>query len=264
MRFFAHLILVLRLLKQPLPSYATNRILEAYVHVLEANDQDENLIAFYASCLEEESAVESYARFLLSELPMSCLESRFMTDEIAVPLSAFGPDSDVSSRHAALRKCLDHNLSLPAIARRTVTLILSSAISSPPTLPNSARAQAIDAYARVDERQLELIRSLEWLTAEKETYLDALGEANALTRYFLGKITKFGLILAYVANDISLSNSYRYTTCRSRSPSISSLRSPPYLRFLLSFFDSGRSTPDQRTLRLYHSVHLPRSSPPIQ
>lgn len=67
LRFFAHLILVLRLLKQPLPSYAANRILEAYVHVLEANDQDEDLIAFYASCLEEESAVESYARFLLSE-----------------------------------------------------------------------------------------------------------------------------------------------------------------------------------------------------
>ncbi|GAA5834612.1 hypothetical protein JCM3766R1_003616 [Sporobolomyces carnicolor] len=163
LRFFAHLILVLRLLKQPLPAYAANRILEAYVHVLEANDQDENLIAFYASCLEEESAVESYARFLLT----------------------FGPDSDLASRHLALRKCLDHNLSLPAIARRTVTLILSSALSSPPPLPASARAQAVDAYARVDGRQLELIRSLEWLTAEKETYLDALSEANALARYFL-------------------------------------------------------------------------------
>ncbi|GAA5960795.1 hypothetical protein JCM3765_000820 [Sporobolomyces pararoseus] len=163
LRFFAHLILVLRLLKQPLPSYAANRILEAYVHVLEANDQDENLIAFYASCLEEESAVESYARFLLT----------------------FGPDSDVSSRHLALRKSLDHGLSLPAIARRTVTLVLSSALSAPPPLPTSARAQAVDAYARIDARQLELIRSLEWLTAEKETYLDALSEANALTRYFL-------------------------------------------------------------------------------
>ncbi|GAA5895279.1 Nup84p [Sporobolomyces salmoneus] len=163
LRFFAHLILVLRLLKQPLPSYAANRILEAYVHVLEANDQDENLIAFYASCLEEESAVESYARFLLT----------------------FGPDSDVSARHLALRKCLEHNLSLPAIAKRTVTLILSSALSSPPPLATSAREQAVDAYARVDGRQLELIRSLEWLTAEKETYIDALSEANALARYFL-------------------------------------------------------------------------------
>lgn len=66
LRFFSHLILVLRLLKQPLPEDAANRILEAYVHVLEAHDQDENLIAFYASNLEQQSAVESYARFLLS------------------------------------------------------------------------------------------------------------------------------------------------------------------------------------------------------
>ncbi|GAA5888035.1 hypothetical protein JCM5296_005411 [Sporobolomyces johnsonii] len=163
LRFFAHLILVLRLLKQPLPDYAANRILEAYVHVLEANDADENLIAFYASNLEESSAVESYARFLLT----------------------FGPDSDIASRHLALRKSLEHSLSLPSIARRTVSLILSSALSSPAPLPTSARAQAVDAYARVDARQLELIRSLEWLTAEKETYVDALGQANALMRYFL-------------------------------------------------------------------------------
>jgi nuclear pore complex protein Nup107 len=149
------------------------------------------LIAFYASCLEEESAVESYARFLLSKHFLRSLRapSNSLTD-LYLAGSAFGPDSDVSSRHLALRKCLDHNLSLPAIARRTVTLILSSALSSPPPLPASARAQAIDAYARVDGRQLELIRSLEWLTAEKETYLDALSEANALTRYFLGESTE--------------------------------------------------------------------------
>jgi hypothetical protein len=30
-----------------------------------------------------------------------------------------------------------------------------------------------------------LIRSLEWLTAEKETYEDAIKEANALARWFL-------------------------------------------------------------------------------
>lgn len=39
LRFFAHLVLVLRLMDQPLPSFAANRVLEAYVKVLEANDQ---------------------------------------------------------------------------------------------------------------------------------------------------------------------------------------------------------------------------------
>ncbi|GAA5998533.1 Nup84p [Rhodotorula paludigena] len=164
LRFFSHLILVLRLLKQPLPDYAANRILEAYVHVLEAHDQDENLIAFYASNLEQQSAVESYARFLLT----------------------FGPESDVNARHLALRKSREHGLSLPLIARRTVELVLSSALESlPPAALAGSAQRAIDAYARVDAQQLELIRSLEWLKAEKETYEDAVKEANALARWFL-------------------------------------------------------------------------------
>ncbi|GAA5880076.1 hypothetical protein JCM3774_003301 [Rhodotorula dairenensis] len=162
LRFFSHLVLVLRKLNEPLPEYAANRILEAYVHVLEAHDQDEDLIAFYASHLEKQSAIESYARFLLT----------------------FGPDSDIHARQAALRKSREHGLSLPLIARRTVELILSSALASlPPSyiLP----ASGLNAFGRLDPRHLELIRSLEWLTAEQETYGDAIQEANALTRWFL-------------------------------------------------------------------------------
>jgi nuclear pore complex protein Nup107 len=66
LRFFAHLVLIMRLLKQAVPEYAANRILEAYVKVLEATNQDENLIAFYASNLDDDRAVESYAQFLIS------------------------------------------------------------------------------------------------------------------------------------------------------------------------------------------------------
>ncbi|BGP56625.1 hypothetical protein JCM8202_000189 [Rhodotorula sphaerocarpa] len=162
LRFFSHLVLVLRMLKQPLPEFASNRILEAYVHVLEANDQDEDLIAFYASHLEKQSAIESYARFLLT----------------------FDPESDIHARQAALRKSREHGLSLSLIARRTVELILSSTLA---TLPPSfiLPASGLNAFGRLDGRQLDLIRSLEWLTAEQETYQDAIQEANALTRWFL-------------------------------------------------------------------------------
>ncbi|KPV74234.1 uncharacterized protein RHOBADRAFT_54084 [Rhodotorula graminis WP1] len=163
LRFFSHLILVLRLLEQPLPAYAANRILEAYVQVLEAHNQDENLIAYYASNLEQQSAVESYARFLLT----------------------FGPDSDVNSRHTALRKSREHGLSLPSIARRTVELVLSSSLASSPPSGVAPHARMIEAFARVDAAQMELIRSLEWLTAEEETYEDAIKEGNALARWFL-------------------------------------------------------------------------------
>ncbi|KAK4050269.1 Nucleoporin nup84 [Microbotryomycetes sp. JL201] len=160
LRFFAHLILVLRLMKQTLPEHATNRILEAYVQVLEASEQDESLIAFYASNLDQSSAVESYARFLLT----------------------FGPDSDKQSRKLALLQAREHGLDLAKIACRTVELILSDLQNN---LPDLDAFGPLDAHARVDARQLELIRSLEWLTFDPATYTDALQQANALARHFL-------------------------------------------------------------------------------
>ncbi|KAM0749487.1 nuclear pore protein 84/107 [Meredithblackwellia eburnea MCA 4105] len=160
LRFFSHLILVLRLLKQPLPEYAANRVLEAYVQVLEANDQEEDLIAFYASNLDQESAIESYARFLLT----------------------FGPDSDKESRRAALLKATEHGLDVAKIACRTVEYILADIREDLPILEFNS---PFDAYARLDPRQLELIRSLEWLTFDPSTYAEALTQANALARYFL-------------------------------------------------------------------------------
>lgn len=74
------------MLKQPLPEYASNRILEAYVHVLEAHDQDEDLIAFYASHLEKQSAIESYARFLLSESSSLCIRTFLLSGQRSVTL----------------------------------------------------------------------------------------------------------------------------------------------------------------------------------
>ncbi|SCV74874.1 BQ2448_7903 [Microbotryum intermedium] len=167
LRFFTHLILVLRLLNQPLPTHPANRILEAYISVLEANDQSESLIAFYASQLDSTSAIESYAHFLLT----------------------FGPDSDRQSRKLALLKASEHGLDLAAIACRTVELVLQDVRDDMLTELNEDRrlgsSEAFDAYARIDARQLELIRSLEWLTFDRRTYSEALTQANALTRYFL-------------------------------------------------------------------------------
>ncbi|GAA5981394.1 hypothetical protein JCM11641_005306 [Rhodosporidiobolus odoratus] len=164
LRFFAHLILSLRLLKQPLPAYAANRILEAYVKVLEANDQDESLVAFYASTLEKQSAVESYAAHLLS---------------------AFGPQHDLETRRLALLSARDHGLSLSAIALRTVELILSDTLASLPPSALSGRGSGLEVYARTSDEQQRLIWGVEWLLMEKETFEEGLRWANALARWFL-------------------------------------------------------------------------------
>ncbi|BGP17798.1 hypothetical protein JCM10213_001701 [Rhodosporidiobolus nylandii] len=164
LRFFAHLILSLRLLKQPLPSYAANRVLEAYVKVLEANDQDESLVAFYASALEKQSAVESYATHLLS---------------------AFGLQHDLATRRLALLSARDHGLSLFAIALRTVELILSDTLASLPPSALSGQGSGLEPYERVSEEQQRLVWGVEWLLMEQETYEEGLRWANSLARWFL-------------------------------------------------------------------------------
>lgn len=68
-RFFAHLILFLRLLRleRPPPDVVCNSILRAYVEILEGYGEDD-LVALYASSLGPESATESYAHYLKREL----------------------------------------------------------------------------------------------------------------------------------------------------------------------------------------------------
>ena len=98
--------------------------------------------------------------------------------------TAFGPDSDRHARRAALLKASEHGLDLSRIACRTVELVLSSIREGHSQL-NANVGSEFDAYKGVDGRQLELIRSLEWLTFDKATYREALSQANALARFFL-------------------------------------------------------------------------------
>lgn len=66
LRFYTHLVLVLRSLGRPVPDGAANIILQAYLSILEQGG-DHNLVAMYAACLREGSGEESYARFLRGE-----------------------------------------------------------------------------------------------------------------------------------------------------------------------------------------------------
>lgn len=63
LRFFAHLILYLRLSEQSPPVEYANIILQAYLDVLEKEGRSE-LVAVYAGSLGEKNAEESYSRFL--------------------------------------------------------------------------------------------------------------------------------------------------------------------------------------------------------
>jgi hypothetical protein len=60
-----------------------------------------------------------------------------------------------------------------------------------------------------------------------------------------------------------LGSSYRCSPRRSRSPKIPSFRSPVDLRFVPFIFNTCSPTPDPRTPRLHHPLHLSRPTSTI-
>ncbi|WWC71980.1 uncharacterized protein I206_105939 [Kwoniella pini CBS 10737] len=160
-RFFAHLVLTLRTLGQSVPVPAANAILQAYLTILEREGND-NLVAMYAACLREGSGEESYARFLRD----------------------MDPNATKQQRMEALSRAKTHNLDVATIAKETVRMILSEAFDDIPSL-SSTEPDIVSLSVGLSERDVHLIRSIEWLTMTPETLGEALIKANDIARYFL-------------------------------------------------------------------------------
>nr|XP_019044194.1 nuclear pore complex protein Nup107 [Kwoniella bestiolae CBS 10118]OCF23124.1 nuclear pore complex protein Nup107 [Kwoniella bestiolae CBS 10118] len=160
-RFFAHLVLTLRTLGQPVPDSAANAIIQAYLTILEREGND-SLVAMYAACLREGSGEESYARFL----------------------RAMDPNATREQRLEALSRAKQHNLDVAVIAKETVRMILSEAFEDIPSL-SSSEPDITSVSVGLSERDVQLIRSIEWLTMMPETLGEALMKSNDVSRYFL-------------------------------------------------------------------------------
>ena len=154
-------MLVLRSLNQAVPESAANVIIEAYLSVLKSEGKD-SLVAMYAACLREGNGEESYARFLRGLDPSTTLEQK----------------------REALLRAKQYNLDVSMIAKLTVSEILKHEFESIPSL--SPGQPDITSFAsNLDDRDVRLIRSLEWLTVVRETYDEALVRSNDVARYFL-------------------------------------------------------------------------------
>ncbi|KAK8853177.1 hypothetical protein IAR55_003879 [Kwoniella newhampshirensis] len=160
-RFFAHLVLVLRTLGQTVPDTSANAIVQAYLMILEREGNDE-LVAMYAACLREGSGEESYARFL----------------------RAMDPSATREARREALSRAKQHNLDVAVIAKETVRMVLSEAFNDIPSL-SVAEPDITAVSVGLSERDVHLIRSIEWLTMMDETMGEALIKSNDVARYFL-------------------------------------------------------------------------------
>jgi nuclear pore complex protein Nup107 len=118
------------------------------------------------------------------------------------------PNATKEARMEALGRAKTHNLDIATITRETVRLILEEAFAvsqyaidpdlsmrSPAdnffiqTIPALSSEQPdISSFATsLSERDVYLIRAIEWLTFVPETAEDALIKSNDVLRYFLGQ-----------------------------------------------------------------------------
>ncbi|CAE6457760.1 unnamed protein product [Rhizoctonia solani] len=160
-RFFAHLCLFLTIIQQPVPANASAIILEGYIRVLEAEDQ-RNLVALYVSALGD-NAVDRYAAYLAS-LP---------------------DDLPYEQRADALRLAKQHSLVVERVAVATADLIAKKAIKELPPLRGPLPTPA-DMNDQATAIELRLVKSVEWLLFNQETWETAIYQSNAVLRYMLG------------------------------------------------------------------------------
>ncbi|KAI0804804.1 nuclear pore protein 84/107 [Irpex lacteus] len=160
-RFFAHLCLYLQMIDVPAPPLATQVILEAYLQVLEQAGQRE-LIALYAGALGD-NAVDRYAMFLTS-----------------LALSA-----DVAERRLALTRARDHGLDMERVAVATAERTIERAFEELP-VPRGPLPVVSAPQPAPSDKELLLVRSIEWTTFMDSTYDTALEQAVVILRYLLG------------------------------------------------------------------------------
>lgn len=154
--------------------------------MLQAHGQPSSVIAFYCSSLDAGQAIESYAQYLFSEYVCADVSA---TDERGRRAL------DRQERRNALLHARDNGLDLPDTARRVTELSLADVHAELPDfdaataafglIPQAAGYGQGQGQEQGSQREQELVRSVEWLTFDPETYPDALRQANALMRYFM-------------------------------------------------------------------------------
>jgi nuclear pore complex protein Nup107 len=99
-------------------------------------------------------------------------------------VTAISAQSDRATRRDALFKCKETGIDFALVAIRVVELIVAEALEESPELDSS---RLFNPAVALSHQQLQLIRSLEWLSFDRATYVQAHLQANALIRWFLGK-----------------------------------------------------------------------------
>lgn len=153
-RFMAHLVLFLRSLDVSIKEDMCNSILEEYIKLL-IQERHVDLVAMYVSSVPEGLQLELYSKFL---------EGIFGTEE----------------RKHCLDLAEEAGLDVPLITKLVVENIRNA------NLPDSTSNADHQLEAVTSEEDLVKIGAIEWLTFDPEQRSEALRQANAMMRVFLG------------------------------------------------------------------------------
>jgi nuclear pore complex protein Nup107 len=126
--------------------------------------------------LDTPHAVDVYSRYLHSQFTSSSLD---------------GPSDDRTDRirrYEALQAASSNGLDMSSIAKRVTEVTVEDISIELPDFDAAKASFGLDALvasSQASEKEVDLIRSVEWLTFDSSTYPEALVHANALIRYFL-------------------------------------------------------------------------------
>ncbi|KAF8530254.1 nuclear pore protein 84/107 [Hysterangium stoloniferum] len=159
-RFFAHLCLFFNHIDVPISPLASQKILEAYVTVLEQQGQTD-LIAQYVAALGD-NAVSRYALFL-AEIPVS---------------------ASFHERRDTLFRAQEFGLNVAHVALSTADICIERAFKALPK-PSTPYPFIASDPKQLTDSESALINSIDWLGFQEETYRTAVVRYNSVIRYFL-------------------------------------------------------------------------------
>jgi len=175
------------------PDLAANIILQAYLKVLEMEGSD-HLVAAYAACLRQGSGEESYARFLRCTFDGLQGETGLIHSngpKCHAGITTTSAHASTSTQSGCWGYCKGDCTDGVGTSFLGEQLISSTrASTNGQDIPSLSRHQpdVASLATGLDERDVFLIRSVEWLTFLPETADEALIKSNAVARYFLGKL----------------------------------------------------------------------------
>ncbi|KAL1138207.1 hypothetical protein AAG570_009898 [Ranatra chinensis] len=152
-RFLAHLVIILRLVGRSQPQELGDNVLRAYIKIL-VDEGEPNLVAYYVAMMPDDDQIDLYATFLESV-------------------------TDSEKRIECLRAAEKYELNIKRITQKVVQNIRNRRTELEDTDETLARKASDEDFSKIS--------ALDWVVFYPQQRGEAIWQANALVRTFIGQ-----------------------------------------------------------------------------